>query len=228
MNKNIFHYKHRSITVESYWVTHCFQPQNITRDSQQWHWLKGRMSYPVLIPLKSWYTGWDKQWQNAGCKVWLHGTDEMVRRRRDGKRQIPVMHVVGIPPTLESIKDSGLYLELLRDCWHYQEVTWFDLYLINLSLFLPLSRYSLHADPPLALQSLLILPPHCYAMWNTQPLSVTRSKKLIISGHSSISWVKKASGESPRTFLTFSNQNQNQFVKTEDVKCLLILEREQK
>lgn len=50
-----------------------------------------------------------------------------------------VMHVVGIPPTLESIKDSGLYLELLQDYWHYQEVTWFDLYLINLSLSLSLT-----------------------------------------------------------------------------------------
>lgn len=56
------------------------------------------------------------------------------------------MHVVGIPPTLESIKDSGLYLELLQDCWHYQEVTWFDLYLINLSL-IPSSPLFLSLSP---------------------------------------------------------------------------------
>ncbi len=49
---------------------------------------------------------------------------QMSPYRREGKRGgTLVMHVVGIPPTLESIKDSGLYLELLQDCWHYQELT---------------------------------------------------------------------------------------------------------
>lgn len=62
------------------------------------------------------------------------------------------MHAVGIPPTLESVKDFGLYLELLQDYWHYQEVTWFDLYLINLFLSLPLHhlKNSIHADLPLS------------------------------------------------------------------------------
>lgn len=54
------------------------------------------------------------------------------------------VHAVGIPPTLEPLKDSGLYLEPLQDCWHYQEVTWFDLYLINL----PLLLLSLSLSPP--------------------------------------------------------------------------------
>lgn len=39
------------------------------------------------------------------------------------KRRRLMMRVVGNPPTLESIKDSSSYLELLRDYWHYHEVT---------------------------------------------------------------------------------------------------------
>lgn len=123
---------------------------------------------------------------------------------REGKEEKIVMHVVGIPPTLESIKDSGLYLEPLQDCWHYQEVSWFDLYLIN--LFLSLSR-----SPSLSIAYMPTLLCHTHfslyrlssffhltaMQCESQIFCLSVLKKFIISGHSSIKWVKKASCSAP-------------------------------
>lgn len=67
-----------------------------------------------------------------------------------------VKHVVGIPPTLQSWKDSDLYLELLQDCWHYQDVTWFDLYLINLPLSPSVSLFLLYTPTFLCLNCLML------------------------------------------------------------------------
>lgn len=53
-------------------------------------------------------------------------TAKISRHSREGKKggeSLWCMWLVAIPPTLESIKDSGLYLEPLQDCWHYREVT---------------------------------------------------------------------------------------------------------
>lgn len=131
----------------------------------------------------------------------------------------------GYPSNTEVLKDSGLYLEMLEDCWHYQEVAWFDLYLINL----PLSLFLSCADLPLSKNvshSTVFHHPPCHTVWKPKLLSVTLYWK-VHNQQALEHWLseKKSLKRACSDFPHLSNEAMDAFVKTEYRECLLTMKK---